>query len=47
MNFLKKTMVAKARPFPKAVNPVRISGKTARKLLAVSIASTTSNGRMK
>jgi hypothetical protein len=46
MNFLKKIMVAKARPFPKAIQPGKISGETARKLLAVSIASTTKNWKI-
>ena len=46
MKIFRKVKPASVRPFPKAVQPGQISGKTARKLLAVSIAST-SNWRRK
>ena len=44
---IKAAKARKARPFPKAIKPGKISGETARKLLAVAIASATSNTRMK
>jgi hypothetical protein len=47
VNIFKRVKVAKARPFPKVIKPGKISGETARKLLAVAIASATSNTRMK
>jgi hypothetical protein len=47
VNIFKRIKAAKARPFPKVIKPGKISGETARKLLAVAIASATSNTRMK
>jgi hypothetical protein len=40
VKIFRKIKPATVRPFPKAIKPGKISGETARKLLAVSIAST-------
>jgi len=50
VNIFKKINAAKARkarPFPKAIKPGKMSNETSLKLLAVAIAASTSNTRMK